>query len=621
MSGTNGIKRFLEVNRDGQALNFQTLNATAEYNFATVSSGSTITAAQLLTGQVGLLPGVVSPLNFPNGLEWENAIETKYPTSAGSCIKTTIGNPTNAPLTINLPGVLVTGNPPRTTSMTTCDGTNSFVIAACSLVEIKICNQGPESYMVFPLQGGNAGAGISAIQSVGAGASVVQSGGAPTAFLRSFIGGNGINQVQNANDITFNFDGTNTGAGIPLFVAGVQAAFKSLVAGAGLSLVDNVTSVTLASTTTQQEAYNNSALGPDSPTIQITGAYPFDINTGTTNYGTGARYRLLDADGLSQDLAVFAPGAANSYNKRAARPVNGPAYSTESQVKRNLNLLADGTTVAGFIGSMRSIHHNGNFTIAMYGNTVLGRPYVTDITPSTPLTGELASGFGSWYSTNTHPDDPNGGWFIRNYNIEYETIADNTQLPLAEAPSNGTALTWTHFGENNGISLGSVANIVYPVGAHLAPHRIRKCLGMFMLTNGPLNGKANPAATICDLGGNIKQTIFAGINPGEFDGNFTTVRLLALDVTDTVNIAVYEQVYSLLYRNSATTANSSVPSLLSSVQHPANALQYPPPTLTVPVDTRPGTRVTITNGQNGLAVNRKFLYQIWVERYDIVLLA
>lgn len=617
MSGHNGIAKYLPVNRDNQALNFQTLGAQAQYGNASLSSGNVISAANLLTGQVELNTGVVSPLSFPNGFTWETAIQTTYPTSVGSCIYSVIANNSLAPLTINLPGTVnVSGH---TTRMSTCDGTNSFVVAACSALQIMICNDGPEAYTVYPFQGSSA-SGIQAIQSVGAGASVVQSGGAPTSFLRSIIGGNGINQVQNANDVTLNFDGVNTGAGIPLFVAGVQASFKSLVAGTGVSLVDNGTSVTLASTLTQQQAYNNSALGPDTPTIQITGAYPFTINTGTTIFGTGKRYELLDADGVSEDIAIFASTFPNNYTKRVARPASAPAYNTESQLKRNINLLADGTTVGNFIGSMRSIHSQGNFTTNMYGITALGRPYVTDITPSTPLTGVVASGTGSWFTTVTHPDDPNGGWFLKNFNIDCDCIGDDTQVALSEAPSNGTALTWTHFGENNGISIGNVQNVVYPAGAHLAPHRIRKCLGMFQLTNGPANGKANPAVTICDLGGNIKQTVFSGLN-NEFDGNFTTVRLLALDVSDTTNIAVYEQVYSLLYRNSTITAQPSAASLISSNQLPTNVVTYPPPSLTVVGDTRPGTRVTITNGANGTALNRKFLYQIWIERYDIVLLA
>ncbi len=614
MSGHNGINKFLTTNRDGQAENFQLYGAQAQYDYANIT-GASITSANVITGQVVLGAGTTSPATFPSGLQFENEIQDTYPTTLGSTIDTLLINETNVAKVINLPGTIIEGNPPHTTTMRTCDGTNVITVPPCSALTAHIVNMGPENYEVFLEAGSGAGTtGITTINNLGTGAQLVATGTAPTATVRSIVGGDGITATQNANNVTIDFDGANLGAGEPIFVPGATANFKSLVAGAGTTLTAGANSVTIAADVTQQEAYNNSVVQGDFPIVGIF-TTPFTMTSGNLRYDNGQRWAILETGDLSEHIGLTGAQFADAYQKRTGRVASAPFYNTETELPKNIRFFTDVSVIPSAERGIRSMQINNNLCKDVHGCYCNGLPMVTDVTPSVPLANCLIlDGLSSAYTQN-HPNDPNSGWGCQNWNYYYDHQADNT-LAAVPTTANATVGTWTQFAVNQGLSLASISNTVYPVGSHLAPHSIKYCLGMFQLRNGPLNGNPNPATCQMDMSKNLKIGNFAPINTNEFSGGAYIFRVIALDTTDPANVATYFQTYHFINYQTTVAANRNITSI-SATQIPVSVVTHPPPTLTTPVDPRPGLRVTFTNGANGTAVNRNFVYQVWVERYDV----
>jgi hypothetical protein len=248
MSGHNGIRKFAETNRDGAIESPQVSGALSSLPKTRVALGSpaTLSAENLLrTGGASFNAGAPAVINFPTASDWKEALELDYAHGTGYCTKVQFTNESGAPIVLQFPG----GGPGN--SMSTCDGTNQISIQNCVSFEAEVCERAPGEWVVTPIgYPGTSGIAVNAIQNlvpVGTGANAIQGVVLPNAFIRTFIGGNGINQTQNPNDVTFDFDGTNVGAGSQLFLGFVanQAAFRSIVGGLGLNATQNANDVTL----------------------------------------------------------------------------------------------------------------------------------------------------------------------------------------------------------------------------------------------------------------------------------------------------------------------------------------------------------------------------------------
>lgn len=148
MSGTNGIRKYLPCNRDLEITNASFRGAISWNGESSIDGTSplAITPAQLLEGQLSFGAGSTGPYTWPTGRAWQNAISVDYPHDIGYCIQVAVGNMTNAPIIIDLPGAVAGQG-----SMVTCDGTNQISLPACSGAFVMICKTAENSYMATPM--------------------------------------------------------------------------------------------------------------------------------------------------------------------------------------------------------------------------------------------------------------------------------------------------------------------------------------------------------------------------------------------------------------------------------------------------------------------------------------
>lgn len=103
MAGTNGLIKYLPVNRDHEAINFARRNsASLSGNITDFSTaGGAITPPDILNGGFNFVTGASGTYTFPTAADLSTAIELIFPSDIGNAILFSITNATANTLTIN----------------------------------------------------------------------------------------------------------------------------------------------------------------------------------------------------------------------------------------------------------------------------------------------------------------------------------------------------------------------------------------------------------------------------------------------------------------------------------------------------------------------------------------
>jgi len=377
---------------------------------------------------------------------------------------------------------------------------------------------------------------------------------------------------------------------------------------------------------TQQDAWLNSiAEGEtgDTNTITIVSPHEFRIRNGLNKYLAYQTYwSHVDADNktfLMRTVNV-GTGASGPYEQYTIAAVaRTPNYNVATSGNRSLDLMSEPTTPTDLIiqSSIRTITEQGNYAKGMFGCRVEGRPFVTEADPAVPINAYAfqAAGNTIWSPlvasiASLHPDDPNTGWKIENYNSWLRQHADASEAPPPVAPTNGTLGTWSKFGTNNGISMYAAQRGVKPANCHFAPNQASYFLGCFSITNP--RGIGLNATCLMDFSKNIQTGIMDGANALFWFGATLEIDLQVLENTVTNAGALYFQKYIM---NAIQVSGGFIANRITQISATQTGAATPP-SLTAVADCRPLARARFTTGPNTVATGRNFLVYAYVRRFD-----
>lgn len=178
MSGHNGIKKFAEGNRDGALLNYTYIGAVGSLFYGqtlTAAAPQTLVPGTILNGGLRFQGVAAGAYQFPTATAWRAALDASGKYVPGGCITFPLINETAADIEVDFGS-----------GITTCDGSNTIRVAACSYANIQICETSPGVFTALGQSGVGASNAAIVNQNIGGGAELAGALVGPVGGIREF---------------------------------------------------------------------------------------------------------------------------------------------------------------------------------------------------------------------------------------------------------------------------------------------------------------------------------------------------------------------------------------------------------------------------------------------------